>query len=64
MASKTVKKGQISKGDLIKAGKAIANHWGVEYAGYSTDYDKGIVVYKGSTGCTMEIPLSHIEKYI
>lgn len=64
MAVKTVKKGQISKGDLIKAGKAIANHWGVGYAGYSTDYDKGIVVYKGDNGCTMEIPLSHVDKYI
>lgn len=59
-----VKKVKVSKGDLIKAGKAIAKVWDEEYTGYSTDADKEIVIYKGGSGCTMEIPLSHVEKYL
>lgn len=59
-----VKKGQISKSDLIKAGKAVAEIWGEEYIGYTTDTTKAIIVYKGGSGCTMEIPMAHLEKYI
>lgn len=58
-----VKKGQISKADLIKAGKFITKVWGEEYQGYTTDATKEIVVYKGGSGCTMEIPMSHVERY-